>query len=64
MNNSTIDNLLEKLHAVQTEVEHEIDVLLKAKREEFQYRIDKGKVRFDRSVKQLQKNTRPAPGVI
>jgi hypothetical protein len=55
MSNSTIDNLLEKLHAVQSEVEHEIDMLLQAKREQFQYRVEKGKVRFERRVKQLQK---------
>ena len=55
MPNSTIDSLLEKLHTVQKEVEHEIDMLLQAKREKFQYRIEKGKVIFDRSVRQLQK---------
>lgn len=55
MQNSTIDSLLEKLHSVQKEIEHEIDTLLQAKREKFQYRIEKGKVRFDRSVRQLQK---------
>lgn len=55
MPDSTIDNILERLHSLQAELETEIDKLLQEKRKQFQYTLDKGKVRFDREVRKLQR---------
>jgi len=55
MPDSTIDNILERLHSLQAELETEIDKLLQEKRKQFQYTLVKGKVRFDREVRKLQR---------
>jgi len=55
MPDSTIDNILERLHSLQAELETEIDKLLQEKRRQFQYTLDKGKVRFDREMRKLQR---------
>jgi len=54
MTNSTLDEVLERLHALQAEVEEEIDRLLDEKRELFKYTLEQGKVRFDQGMKTLQ----------
>jgi hypothetical protein len=55
MPDSTIDNILERLHSIQSELESEIDKLLQEKRRQFQYTLDQGKVSFDREVRKLQR---------
>ena len=55
MPDSTIDNILERLHSLQAELESEIDKLLQEKRKQFQYELDRGKVRFNREVRKLQR---------
>jgi len=55
MNSSTIDNILENLHNLQKELEHEIDLLLTEKRRQFRYSIEQGKVRFEKSMQALQR---------
>lgn len=55
MPDSTIDNILERLQSLQSELETEIDKLLKEKRKQFKYTLDKGKVRFDREMHKLQR---------
>jgi len=55
MPDSTIDNILESLHSLQAELETEIDKLLQEKRKQFQYTLVKGKVRFNREVRKLQR---------
>ncbi|MBT8448589.1 MAG: hypothetical protein KJO69_02810 [Gammaproteobacteria bacterium] len=55
MPDSTIDNILESLHSLQAELETEIDKLLQEKRKQFRYTLIRGKVRFDREVRKLQR---------
>jgi len=55
MPDSTIDNILERLHSLQAELETEIDKLFQEQRKQFQYTLVKGKVRFDREVRKLQR---------
>ncbi len=55
MSDSTIDNILERLHALQAELETEIDELMKQNRRQFQYTLDKGKVHFDQKIRKLQR---------
>jgi hypothetical protein len=54
MTNPTLDDILDRLHALQTEVEQEIDRLLDEKRELFKYTLEQGKVRFEQGMKALQ----------
>jgi len=54
MPKSTLDDVLERLHALQAEVEEEIDRLLDEKRKLFQYTLEQGKVRFEQGIKTLQ----------
>lgn len=58
MPKSTIDDILERLKALQTELETELDKLLTQKRELFRYTLDKGKVKFDYGIKVLQRQKR------
>ena len=53
---STIDDILKSLQGLQAELEAAIDQLLKEKREQFNYTLEKGKVRFARSIKVLQRH--------
>ena len=50
-----IDDILERLHTLQTELETEIEKVLKEKRELFQYTLEKGRVRFEQGVLALQR---------
>jgi hypothetical protein len=58
MQKPAIDDILQRLHTLQSELEHEIDVLLKEKREQFRYSLEQGKVRFEQSMKRLLKTQR------
>jgi len=55
MSESPLDELLERLHLIQVELEDEIDRLLEEKRQAFHYTIEQGKVRFEQGIKALQK---------
>ena len=46
MPNSHIDDILNRLHTLQEELENEIDRVLTEKRERFQYTQKLGRVRF------------------
>ena len=58
MPKSTIDDILERLRTLQTELETEIDQLLSEKRELFRYNLSKGKVHFEQGMKALQRHQR------
>lgn len=53
-----LDDILDRLHKLQTELETEIDRLLREKRELFHYTLEKGKVHFEQGMKALQKHQR------
>ncbi len=55
INESKIDDILERLRRVQQELEAELERLLIEKRGEFQYSIRRGKVVFEKSVRRLQR---------
>lgn len=56
MPSSTIDELLERLHNLEAELEQEIDALLQEKRKQFQYTLEQGRVRFEQGMKVLQRH--------
>ncbi len=58
MQKSPIDDLLERLKTLQSEMEMEIDRLLREKRELFRYTLNKGKVQFEQGIKILQRHKR------
>ncbi len=53
-----LDEILERLHTTQNELQQEIDHLLAEKREQFKYRLHQGRVVFERGVKNWQKEHR------
>jgi hypothetical protein len=58
MQNSTIEDILERLRKLEEELEQELDRILNEKRTLFRYTLDKGKVKFERSIRILQKHKR------
>jgi len=56
MPNSPIDDILQRLHSLQAELENEIDNLLAEKRRIFHYTLEKGKVRFEQGIRALQRH--------
>lgn len=58
MQNSSLDEILNRLQSLQAELEDEIDRILSEKRELFQYTIEQGKVRFEHGIKALQRTQR------
>jgi hypothetical protein len=53
-----IEEILQRLQSLQRELETEIEDLLREKREQFHYRFERGKVRFEAGIKALQKRQR------
>lgn len=53
-----IDEILERLGATQQELEQEVDILLAKKRHQFNYSLRRGKVFFERSVQNWQRQHR------
>ena len=53
-----LDEILERLRATQQELEQEIDSLLAEKRLQFQYSLHRGKVVFERGVRNWQRQHR------
>ncbi len=58
MKTSTLDDILGRVHELQTELESEIDCVLDEKRELFRYTLHQGRVRFEQSIIALQKAQR------
>ncbi len=55
MNAPNIDDILERLHDLQNELETEIENVLSEKRELFQYTLERGRVRFEQGVIAFQR---------
>jgi hypothetical protein len=55
MNAPNIEDILQRLHILQSELETEIEKVLSEKRELFQYTLERGRVRFEQSVIALQR---------
>jgi len=53
MSTSRIDEILNHLYELQKDLEAEVDKILSEKRATFQYTLEKGKVRFEESIKAL-----------
>jgi len=60
MENNRLDELLARLRRIQQEIEEEIDRLLVEKRQRFQYQVRRGRVVFERKIKQLHRKERTA----
>lgn len=60
MAQTKIDEILDRMHSLQEEFELEFEKILEDKREAFQYSLQRGKVRFDKHVKSLQKKHKTA----
>ncbi|MEN8214069.1 MAG: hypothetical protein ABFR19_06875 [Pseudomonadota bacterium] len=58
MQNTTLDDILARLHRLQAELESEIDRVLDEKRELFRYTLQQGKVRFEQGIIALQRTQR------
>lgn len=58
MSSSTIDDIIERLHQLQAELEKEIDQLLFEKQQQFKYTLKRGKVRFEKGMRTLQRSKR------
>lgn len=58
MTGKSIDDILQRLNTLHKELEAEIDQLLQEKRKQFRYNFRKGKVRFEKSMRALQKSYR------
>lgn len=56
MSSSTMDDLIRRLQVLKTELEEEIENILTEKRKQFQYSLKQGKVRFEESIKTLQRH--------
>jgi len=55
MAQTKLDEILVRLQTLQGELESELEKLLEEKREYFQYSFEKGKVRFKRQIRELQR---------
>jgi len=58
MTNTTLDEILEQLRASQRELDHEFDRLLTEGRERFRYSLERGKVVFERGMRNLHRQQR------
>ena len=58
MDKSVLEDIQDRLRATRDEMERELDRQLETRREQFRYRLHRGKVRFDREVHALQKTYR------
>lgn len=58
MDRSVLEEIEQRLRATRDELEQELDRQLETHREQFRYRLQRGKVRFDREILALQKTYR------
>jgi len=58
MDNTRIEELLQRLQATEQELGNEIDRLLEVKRRQFHYTVQRGRVRFERGMRELQRRYR------
>ncbi len=55
---SRLDELIDRLHSAQRELEQELDRLLQEKRAEFSYQLRRGRVVFEKNIRRLQRQQR------
>lgn len=55
MAETKLDEILSRLQLLQDELENELETILKEKQEYFQYTFEKGKVRFKKKIRELQR---------
>jgi len=55
MPQSKLDEIFSRIQSLQDELENELERVLEEKREYFQYSFKKGKVRFKRQIRELQR---------
>ncbi len=58
MPRTQLEEILERIHGLQTQLEQEFNRLLAEKRAQFQYTLEKGRVIFDDGVRELQRRYR------
>jgi hypothetical protein len=58
MRSSPLDEILQRLHQAQNDLEQELDRLLDEKRQKFQYQLRRGRVVFEKSIKRVQRQYR------
>jgi len=58
MPSANIEEILQRLHSMQAELEAEIDRLLSEKRALFQYSLERGRVHFEQGMRALQRRQR------
>ncbi len=56
--NFRLDELLDRLHATQKDLEQEFDRLLRRRRKEFKYQLRRGRVVFEKNMRRLQRQYR------
>lgn len=54
MSQSNLEELFDRIDRLQQELEQELELKLKEKREKFQYTLNKGKVRFEKRIHEIQ----------
>ncbi len=52
------DEILTKIHGLQDQLEVELDNLVENKREQYQYKLKKGKVLFDKKIRDYHQKYR------
>ena len=55
MRSTTLDEILQRLHQTQQELEQELDRLLEEKRGQFKYQLQRGRVVFEQGIRHWQK---------
>jgi len=58
MDPSRLDEILARLHAAERELAAELDSLMAEKRAQFRYTIERGRVSFERGMRELQRRQR------
>jgi hypothetical protein len=58
MTQTKLDALLERLYKLQAELDVEFEQVLKEKRDLFRYSLEKGRIRFEESIREIQRRQR------
>lgn len=58
MDNTRIEELLQRLQVTEQELANEFDRLLEEKRQQFHYTVQQGRVRFEQGMRELQRRYR------
>ena len=58
MAQTKLDTILERLQNLQAELDMEVEQVLKEKRDLLRYSLEKGRIRFEKSIRELQRRRR------